>query len=779
KDFYIVFPRSAYGDSRVYTLINSPVKQTAVITRPDGFIDTLKMQFNDYIGIYASPVFHIEDSSEVVDKHGATRIQTTTPVSVLGQYGTTGISGTYNAMPVSTWGTEYYVIDEVEGENPPILTNTSIFSVPQITIIAAQDSTTVKITPTAATAKGNQPGIPFTVKMNAGDVYYISDAADPQATPPSYDPGTADFSGTHIVSINPKKPIGVIVSQSYTADPYTSTECGNFGMQWLPPFQNWDSTYIITPTPNHDTTHYYDGELLRMVFEYDGTTVHRTSAGSDSILGTFFKGDVYTYKVPMQAPFVLSANLPFLPMEITSAPLVCNEGNVGTKVPYSFSMMIPVGTHQWSDFIPFSTADLAMNSDGVIYFRTQDLGNLYFNGVPLKFVSPKIDTINSEYSYIPFQVGADSYYEIRGDSGATAGGAVWGYGQSQINANNGNNNTHTLDPEMVKSFAHPIGLSAINFSNPDTTPPRIVVHFNCTGWTDTVSDAERFSSGLNDIELVENFAPDSSYNVTFAQTPVFSYGTNQPVGLQINILDLTKPAAVALHIRDNAGNERDTVMTYSPSSVYINPYYVGLGPYLPNSVDSSYVTITDTAETAVTITDLKLTVGKHWQILQPPKLPLTLQPGDDVVIYVTYATPSVDTPECDYDTVSYQTACYTKTAAILIGCLVQSTISAVGYDFGCIPRGSEKSSPARNNGVYLTNITLDTVTILSAQMSNVNNTASDDSVFTLNGFYDRQGNTLQYPSFSSPWKLPPVQTGGTMDTIFIQVSAHPHTSTGE
>ncbi|MGH7954365.1 MAG: hypothetical protein ACREOZ_00230, partial [Gloeomargaritales cyanobacterium] len=134
KDFYIVFPHAAYGNQNVLALVNSKEKQKLKLTAPgSGATGFYPINLPDAI-TNISGIFHIESKSEIVDKKGAARIQSTYPVSIVGQFGEGGISGTYTALPVSAWGTEYYVLDEPEGTNSGYSSYyPGVYSVPQIT----------------------------------------------------------------------------------------------------------------------------------------------------------------------------------------------------------------------------------------------------------------------------------------------------------------------------------------------------------------------------------------------------------------------------------------------------------------------------------------------------------------------------------------------------------------------------------------------------------------------------------------------------------------------
>ncbi|HET7152916.1 MAG TPA: choice-of-anchor D domain-containing protein, partial [Candidatus Kapabacteria bacterium] len=791
KDYYIVFPHAAYGDQNVEALVNSPVKQKIHIQAAGtaGGGGNKNIPVNQYQDIETG-IFHIERNSEVMDPKGAARITTASPVSVIGQFGTTGISGTYNALPVTAWGTDYIVLDEPEGTNSGYQGYyPGVYSIPQVTIIASQPGTTVLVTlPSGGvrTAMGKTGTFSITFN-NAGDVYYFSDGADPAAInrventclSPS-----GDFTGTHIISTDPKKPIGVIVSQSHTSEPCGDNECGDFGMEWLPPICNWDTAYIITASVPHGGTDPGQGELLRVTFAYNNTTLYTEDANGKTPMGTFNAGDPLFIGNPIIDPYVLSADQPFLVCEITTKPQSCLVGNRGGGANFTFSMVFLTGVTQWSDYVPFGTADLAASSQANIYFRQADEHRLYFNGVPLLLVSPVVNKIpGTPYAYLATPLGSNTYYEMRGDSGAAAGGSIFGYGQSQVSSNNGNKNDHTLNPEMVKSFAHPIGVNALPSCSPDTTPPHVAIHYNCGYWfPDTAWDDELVppATGMYDIYLAENtappgatFPPDSSYNVQWSPAPSFTLGTNLGVTFGVQVLNLADTAVAALHFRDGAGNEYDTILVYFPPKLIVTPTSIDVGALRQGTTANASITLTDSGIAPTIFTTLRLAIGKYWKIVNNPpiSLPLTIQPDSSFTVQLQYTAPISATYECDPDTLIVNT-CRQFPIATMIGCTKKPAINSSDYDFQCwtidtLGLGGDTVYSLQNkHGVYVASIGSDTMHVTAATLAALNPAAPYDPTvdFAITGYYDK----VKKANISLPDTLPPG------DTMFVIVRGHPH-----
>jgi len=451
-------------------------------------------------------------------------------------------------------------------------------------------------------------------------------------------------------------------------------------------------------------------------------------------------------------------------------------GNRGGGANFTFSMVFLSGIDEWADFVPFCTADLAASTQSNIYFRQSDERNLYFQGQPLLQASPVINNIpGTPYAFISIPLGTGTYYEMRGDSGASSGGSIFGYGAGRFSSNNGNSGAHTLDPEMIKSFAHPIGINNIPITSADTTPPLMVVSQSsgCGKWFITVYDTttEFFNTGIYSILFAENAPPDSSYNVVFHTFPSFQYGA-QSVTFEVDVVNLASSAAAALHIRDGAGNELDTTLFSSGLIVSASPQFLDGGFVRQGDSINRMIVLTNSSNVPVSFFGLKLRNGKFWKIVNKPpiNLPLTLPAGGIDTVFLAYFAPISTTYECDPDTLIVNT-CRDFPIATMNACLVKPAIDASDFDFGCrnidtltLP-GDTVLSPRSVNGAFAANIGSDTLVISSATLKGLN-VSDPSSDFAIMSYFDNTKNTHT----TLPDTLPPG------DTMFVIVRGHPHHS---
>ena len=758
-DFYMVFPRMAWGSQVVGALINSHIPQTVTLHIPRDTAHHLFITKPDTTVFTGGP-FSIEYVPEIVRHNKVVHITTEYPVTMHGQYGKNAIGGTFTALPTSSWGKEYYVVNVPEGHNQEYGLYPTVYSVPTVTIIANKHETGVTIWPSTQTAKGREKGTPYTIAMDSGDVYTLSTAGDPMALPRNESVCDADLSGTHIFAT---KTIGVIVAQSHSAWPCGDNECGDYGVEWLAPMCSWDTLYAIPPS----VPRMYDiGEEVRCVFGTDSTKLWRVNAkGQDEIIGMYMAGQFEDLSdiIGAHAPYVIHANHPFLPIEITKHPSDCVSGSDGGE-PWTFSLSFPSGVHQWSDHLTYSSALTSTGNIAHFMFRDTDKKNLFFNGVPFTTAFPNSIAMAGGYSYVTDSTMEPmKYYEVHGINGAVAGGMVYGHGTSSYIPRSDDKGHYTPQgPLVIKSFGHPIGFNAIQLCSPDTIAPRDSVGFSCGHWSVVAIDDEVDppAAGLNTITLMRETGTDSSYNVRFSPAPGFTYGDGR-AAFGIDVVNLTQPAAAALRIRDGAGNELDTLLIYRPQVIDAVPALVNVGAIRAGDSISKCMVLKNRGNEAVTFTRARLQTGTSWRILHPqsPTAPFTLAAGDSANFCFEYTAPVSIGLECNPDTLLL-TTCKEFPIAAMEGCNKRPAIIAQGYDFGELEIDTlgKQGTSATLKGMFVASVGSDVLNITGITFGGVT-MAVPDSDFSY---------IALAPTNDHPWVLAPG------DTQWITISAHPH-----
>ncbi|MBM4178050.1 MAG: hypothetical protein FJ211_01790 [Ignavibacteria bacterium] len=149
--------------------------------------------------------------------------------SAIGVYGLSSryqTTDTYLGLPTTVLGTEYRAVGYSKIQvSPEMLSGLSI--------VATDNETEVTITPRVITALGNPPGVPFTVKLQRGDVYTVTARWETV--------GMCDMTGTLVKS---NKKIAVFSGHACAYIPPKVEACNHL-IEQLPPLASWGKHYYV------------------------------------------------------------------------------------------------------------------------------------------------------------------------------------------------------------------------------------------------------------------------------------------------------------------------------------------------------------------------------------------------------------------------------------------------------------------------------------------------------------------------------------------------------
>lgn len=230
-EFYLCFQRN-YKDSRqsrdlkndlaLELFLTAGADANAEITIDGlGYKRMVKVPGGTVVQVKIDP--NAQVTGEEIIQRLAVHIVSDIPVSVYGLNHRFQTTDTYLGLPVSALGFEYRAIGYRYSEG----------LMSQFAVIATEDGTEVTITPTALTSKYHQPGIPYTVRMKAGDVYQVT------ANPDS--PNLGDLTGSLIQA---NKKIAVFSGHQCAYVPNPLIGC-NFLVEQLPPVSAWGKHYYV------------------------------------------------------------------------------------------------------------------------------------------------------------------------------------------------------------------------------------------------------------------------------------------------------------------------------------------------------------------------------------------------------------------------------------------------------------------------------------------------------------------------------------------------------
>lgn len=232
-----------------------------------------------------------------------------------------------------------------------ITTNNSLFF-GIFTVIASSDNTEVSITPSKALTGGRAADTEFTVTLDAGEVYYGTEAAD----------SVGGLTGT---IISATKPVGVYMGNQCANHPNGACD---HNVDSAIPVQAWGSEFFAANYPNRQ-----DGALYRVVASQDNTQVAKDGV----VQGTIDRAEFLDIG---QDPddFVLSADKPISVLQIQPGKVIADPGQLGDP---AFSNL--VASDQFKTDYTFSTLDAAQFPDNfvIIVASNDDVGTLELDGV--------------------------------------------------------------------------------------------------------------------------------------------------------------------------------------------------------------------------------------------------------------------------------------------------------------------------------------------------------------------------------------------------------------
>lgn len=321
---------------------------------------------------------------------------------------------------------------------------------------------------------------------------------------------------------------------------------------------------------------------------------------------------------------------------------------------------------------------------------------------------------------------------------------------------------------------------------PDTISPQLHVTPECTRWIFNASDTNRttLETGIYDIWLADNNAADTTYNVAFDSVPTFAYGDSIVGPFAMHVIDPRLPAAASLHVRDGAGNEMDTLITYIPPKLTMTPQFLNAGGVAEHDTARVSAVLANGSSSPVTFNRMRLRYGAvhHWFVdtSLTPKVPFTIQasgqPGDSIVLHFFYVGPARGVMRFDDDTL-FMTTCREFPMAVLWGMpMAPAGYAQTNFDFGDANAATQHGrgdtvSSARN--VWITSIGTDTLHIVGARLVETFpkfDTTSAGGDFSVDSVTDLMtGEHLAFPPTpAAPWILP------MLDSVFVNVRAHPH-----
>lgn len=286
-------PPGQDGGSEMYLYITSNVNTTGTVAVADGsFTQTFTVTANQ-VTIMAIPANEYLNSAGTYNK--GIHITSLKPIAVYAHIFAEQSSGATLLLPVNTMGKDYYSINYTQKANKTAYST--------LMVVATEDSTTVQITPGAATV-GLQT---TTVSLKKGQVYELLNSTDLTGTRiQSVSSGTSACKKIALFSGSTRIQIGCINSPNNSSDVL---------FQQVYPTASWGKDYITVPLANRQ----YD--VFRVVVSDPNTVL---TVNGQTINPSVFANTMY-YEFNSSTPNIIKADKP-----IQAVQYAVTEGNTAS-----------------------------------------------------------------------------------------------------------------------------------------------------------------------------------------------------------------------------------------------------------------------------------------------------------------------------------------------------------------------------------------------------------------------------------------------------------------
>lgn len=262
-DFWVAFePNDAGGSVALSLSITGDSSTSGEVAWPDGTSSSFSVTAGQITTVDVPDSVTTSMQNLPIDGSAQLGVHITADaaVSVYGLSYNYGTSGAFVGIPTSALGTTYRALTYT----------TTISSFPgRMMAVATQDDTTLTVTP-ENTYGDRTAGVPYTVTLNAGDVYSLGAPGD--------DGDSSEISGTLMTS---DKPIAA----------FAGVDCGNIGnsacdleSNELFPTTEWGTDFVV---PRFDSA--ANGDPVRVQAHQDNTVV----TVNGSVVATLSAGQYY------------------------------------------------------------------------------------------------------------------------------------------------------------------------------------------------------------------------------------------------------------------------------------------------------------------------------------------------------------------------------------------------------------------------------------------------------------------------------------------------------
>jgi PKD repeat protein len=318
--------------------------------------------------------------------------------------------------PVETLGNEYFAIcyyPNIDPRNP----ETGSGRNSEFLIVATEDQTSIKITPSKITDKLKPKDSTFVVVLNKGEVFQVQ-SENLQGTGKS---GQGDLTGSHVIA---DKPVAFYSGALATTVPNANC-CWDHLFEQIPPVHSWGRKYFTVPLKTRDH------DIYRVLAAENNTTV----SVSDEPFFYLNRGEFKEFELYQDNPKQIVSDKPVL---VTQFSLSQNTDSIftsGNGDPFMLVLNSAEQSISEINFVSFQSPAIAADTSyhGIkkhflnVVAQTTDLPNIQLNGV--SFQSEFNPFAGSDYSYAQIETkpGVHHLENVNGTNGFLA--YVYGFGK--------------------------------------------------------------------------------------------------------------------------------------------------------------------------------------------------------------------------------------------------------------------------------------------------------------------------------------------------------------
>ncbi len=262
-----------------------------------GRTEPLQLEIPDGASVHVpiDPLAQVR-SSERPQRLGV-HVTSDVPIRVYGLNHRYQTTDTYRALPLEELGRHYRAIG-FERLHDDLIS--------QLAVVATQDSTRVRITPSARTQADRAPGRTFEVELHRGEAYQVI-AKFVRQTP-------SDLTGTLIES---DRPVAVFSGHNCAYVPDRDTKSCNTLVEELHPVRSWGTTFVVPPL--HSKARF----LFRVIAGEDATEIRLDG----NPLTTLDAGDYYELEGRVTAALIESSR----PVEVAQYSYGFDDARAGSR----------------------------------------------------------------------------------------------------------------------------------------------------------------------------------------------------------------------------------------------------------------------------------------------------------------------------------------------------------------------------------------------------------------------------------------------------------------